>query len=215
METTMNANQIIANEHASNFDHLFFDFIEKATGLRNLSGLILRHACLAKAYDENGTIGTLKLNEFLEKVGNVRLVNITSVMEYVLWAFTPGEINRDKDGNPLLEAEKSCLRYNSKAGRFEPATDKVEVEEDGKVKIRKRARSIDAMDVKRRTSAYNWWDFNAAKPKSPYKAKFATALRSDLKAMAEGEYAPTKAEAEFLKAVEALAGEMGIELSKN
>jgi hypothetical protein len=210
----MNANQIIANENASQFDHLFFDFIDKATGLRDLSGIILRHACLAKAYDEEGRIGTSKLNEFLEKVGNVRLVNITSVMEYVLWAFTPGEIALDKDGKPILDVEKSCLRYSSKDARFAPAKDTYAEVVDGKEKKRSVARAINPMDVKRRTSAYNWWDFNAVKPASPYKAKFATALRNDLKAMAEGEYVPSKDEAAFLLKVEELAREMGIALEK-
>ncbi len=93
------SNQIIANEHAQNFDHMLFDFLDKATGLRDLSGLILRHACLSKAYDEDGSIGTSKLNDFVNKVGEVKLVNITSVMEYVLWAFTPGEVKKTKDEN--------------------------------------------------------------------------------------------------------------------
>ena len=210
----MNANQIIANENASQFDHLFFDFIDKATGLRDLSGIILRHACLAKAYDEEGRIGTSKLNEFLEKVGNVRLVNITSVMEYVLWAFTPGEIALDKDGKLILDAEKSCLRWDGKNSRFSPAKDSYTEVVDGKEKKKSVTRSIIPMDVKRRTSAYNWWDFNAVKPASPYKAKFATALKNDLKAIKEGEYLPSKEEAAFLLKVEALANEMGIVLEK-
>ena len=71
------------------------------------------------------------------------------------------------------------------------------------------------MDVKRRTSAYNWWDFNPARPISPYKAKFVDALRNDLKAIADKKYAPTQDESAFLLKVEALAKEMGIALEKN
>lgn len=210
----MNANQIIAKENASQFNHLFFDFIDKATGIRDLSGIILRHACLAKAYDEDGTIGTSCLNEFLEKVGNVRLVNITAVMEYVLWAFTPGEIKLDKDGKLVFEQEKSCLRYDAKNTRFAPAKDSYSEVVDGKEKKKSVTRAINPMDVKRRTSAYNWWDFNAVKPEAPYKGKFATALKNDLKAMADGKYAPTQDEATFLLKVKALADEMGIALEK-
>ena len=132
MEYVMNANQIIAKENAAQFNHLFFDFIGKATGIRDLSGIILRHAALAKAYDEDGTIGTSCLNEFLEKFGDVKLGKITAIMEYVLWAFTPGEIKLDKDKKPVLEVEKSCLRYDAKNTRFAPAKDSYTEMVDGK-----------------------------------------------------------------------------------
>jgi hypothetical protein len=212
----MNANQIIANENASQFDHLFFDFIGKATGLRDLSGIILRHACLAKAYDEEGRIGTSKLNDFVNQFGDVRLGNIQAITDYILWAFTPGEIVMDKEGKePLLEVEKSCLRWDSKNSRFTPASDKVKsVDEEGKEVTNKVTRKITPMDVKRRTSAYNWWTFNAAKPKNPYKGKFATALKNDLKAIKDEEWLPSENEMSFLLKVEALAKEMGIALEK-
>lgn len=195
-----------AAQHASQFNHLFFDFLDKATSVRDLSGKILSHAVLAKAKDLDGSIGTTCLNEFIDKTGQVRLVNITSVVEYVLWVFTPENIRVGKDNKPILDADKSSLRWNAKDNRFEPYRDQVEV--DGK--IRRVARPIDLSSVKVKLAACNWWDFNSAKPESPYKSSLIAAIKKDIKAYSDGKYAPTANEIAFLKAIEQLAKDNGL-----
>jgi hypothetical protein len=66
--------------------------------------------------------------------------------------------------------------------------------------------------VKTRLATCDWWAFNSSKPASPYKAKFATALKNDLKAYADERWIPSKDELAFLKRVELLAKEMGFAL---
>lgn len=195
-----------AQNHADQFNHLFFDFLDKATSVRDLSGKILKHAILAKAMDNSGAIGTKCLNEFVDKTGEVRLVNITSVVEYVLWVFTPENIRVDKNNKPILDADKSSLRWNSKDNRFEPYRDQVEV--DGKV--RRVARPIDLSSVRVKLAACQWWDFNSSKPESPYKSGLLSALKKDLKAYRDGKYAPTGQELSLIKAMEQLAKDNGM-----
>ena len=195
-----------AQQHASTFNHLFFDFLDKATSVRDLSGKILGHAIMAKALDKDGTIGTSCLNEFIVKTGEVRLVNITSVVEYVLWVFTPENIKVDKNNKPILDADKSSLRWNTKDNRFEPYRDQIEV--DGKIK--RVARAIDLGSVKVKMAACSWWDFNSAKPESPYKAGLLAALKKDMKAYREGKYAQSANELAVLTALEQLAKDNGL-----
>lgn len=198
-------NQRIANEHKAQFTHLFWDFIDKATGLRDLSGKILKHAILARAHDEDGSIGTSCMSEFVHKFGEVRLGNIDAVRDYCLWVFDTAPMAFDKDDKPIFDPSTSALRWSMKKNKFAPMKDE---DENGK----KTARPVDLQQVKTRLATCDWWAFNSAKPASPYKAKFATALKNDLKAYADEKWIPSKEELAFLKRVELLAKEMGFAL---
>ena len=198
-----------AIQHKQAYSHAMFDFIEKATTIRDLAQSIIVHAVMSKALDEVGEVGCTCMTDFVTRAGGVRLMNITAVKDYMLFVFTPGEVLLDKNSNPILEAGKSCLSFTD--NKFITATDIV-VDANGK--NRKVKRIINVEEVRRRLAAFSWYNFNPSKPETPYKGKFAGALRSDLKAMGEGKYTATADEIKFLKACEELAMQYGIKLGK-
>ena len=198
-----------AIQHKQAYQHSMFDFLDKAATIRDLAQSIIVHACMSKALDAVGEVGCTCMTDFVTRAGGVRLMNITAVKDYMLFVFTPGEVRLDKNNNPILEEGKSCLSFTD--NKFVTATDIVE---DAKGKNRKVKRIIDVEEVRRRLAAFSWYNFNPSKPETPYKGKFAGALKSDLKAMGEGKYAATADEAKFLKACEELAMQYGIKLGK-
>lgn len=198
-----------AIQHKQAYSHAMFDFLDKAATIRDLAQSIIVHACMSKALDEVGEVGCTCMTDFVTRAGGVRLMNITAVKDYMLFVFTPGEVRLDKNSNPVLEEGKSCLSFID--GKFVTASDVVV---DAKGKNRKVKRIIDVEEVRRRLAAFSWYNFNPSKPETPYKGKFAGALKSDLKAMGEGKYAATADEIKFLKACEELAMQYGIKLGK-
>lgn len=198
-----------AIQHKQAYSHAMFDFLDKAATIRDLAQSIIVHACMSKALDSVGEVGCTCMNDFIDRAGKVRLMNIGAVRDYMLFVFTPGEVKQDKNGLPVLEEAKSCLSFTD--NKFITATDIVE---DAKGKNRKVKRIIDVEEVRRRLATFSWYNFNPSKPETPYKGKFAGALKSDLKAMGEGKFAASADEAKFLKACEELAMQYGIKLGK-
>ena len=198
-----------AIQHKQAYQHSMFDFIEKATTIRDLAQTIIVHAVMSKALDEVGEVGCSCMNDFIDKAGTVRLLNIGAVRDYMLFVFTPGEVRLDKNGLPILEEAKSCLSFTD--GKFVTASDVVA---DAKGKNKRVKRTIEVEEVKRRLASFAWYNFNPAKPETPYKGKFASALNSDLKAINEGKFAVSDDEAKFLSECEDLAAKYGIKLGK-
>lgn len=205
----MNAikNETVKN-YVVSFNNGIADLIASCLSVREMGQTVLESAIFAKAFDKDGEVGCGLLTEFTVKVGDTRAFSMQAIHDYLCFVFTPGAIMRDGKGNPIVDPTASAIKWSGKDQKW--ATQKHKVEVDGVKKMA--AIEFDPKEVKRRVTAYKWYDFNAARPEAAYKGKAVNALKSDLKAMGDGKYIPEANIQKFLGEVAKLAMANGIEL---
>lgn len=215
---SMKINNANVRKHVDAVVNTLPELLKQADSFRELVQLVIRHAILSKAEDTDGEIGCQLINKFMAEVTEKRVVSPNALRDYILFVFSDGPIKNDKKGKPILDEGLSALRYVHKDDKFITAKDKADGETlkdpDGNPykKGKLISRPINLVAVKTRLKAYSWWDFTPAKPEKPYKGKAVTAIKSDLKKLAEGQYIPEDNMREFLNRVKSLAFDCGISL---
>jgi len=216
--TAKQVNNPVVRKHVETYVTAMPELLNMAVSMRDLVQKVIREAIMSKANDIDGEVGCSLLTDFVTRMGDTRAINITAVKNYMLWVFCDGPIQYDKDNKPVLDESQSAIRWNQKKGFFETRKEKSDgetlLDPNGEPykKGKLIAKTFNVMSVKARLTAQSWYDFNPAKPETPYKGRAVTAIKSDLKKLAEGQYIPEENMREFLDRVKSLAFDCGISL---